>query len=197
MKLANKITVSRFFLTAIGIVLLYMYGFPAKVGALVFFVACMATDKLDGIIAKKFNQRSFFGKIFDQTADKVLVNLFWVVLLDFRLLPFWLVGLNLFREIFVVSVRGVVGEKGIVLESKKTGKAETIGRLKAALQMLVILVGLVFVVMYFSQSVQPSLSIPPMNIEILFWLAVAAVAVSYIALADFLWKYRKVLLKDA
>ncbi len=197
MKLANKITVSRFFLTAIGIILLYLPFFEAKLGALVFFVASMVTDKLDGIIARKFNQKSFFGKIFDQTADKIMVNLFWVILLDLNLLPFWLVGLNLFREIFVVSVRGVVGEKGIILESKKTGKAETLGRLKAGLQMLVILVGLIFIVVYFNAGLSADNYIPKTNLEALFWLGVVAVAISYWALIDFLWKYKKIMLADS
>ncbi len=196
MKLANKLTVSRFILTAVAIILFYLPGFEAKVGALVFFLAAIITDQLDGIIAQKFNQRSFFGKMFDQTADKILVNLFWLVLLDINLLPFWLVALNLAREIFVASVRGVVGEKGIILASKKTGKAETAGRVKAALQMLVILLGLVFVVIYYNPSAITA-SIPLYMVDTIFWLAVLAVGFSYFALMDFLWKYKKIILADA
>jgi cardiolipin synthase len=197
MKLANKITLSRFVFTAIALVLLYTEGFEAKVGALVFFIVSIVSDKLDGMIAQRFNQRSFFGKIFDQTADKVLVNLFWLALLDLRLLPFWLVALNLFREIVVVSIRGVVGTKGVILESKKTGKAEFAGRLKAALQMLVILAGLALIVMFFQPAAAVVSFLAPWALSTIFWLGVVAVAVSYWALADLLWKSRKVLLKDA
>lgn len=197
MKLANKITLSRFVLAGVGLLLLYLPGYEAKLGALAFFLAAMFSDTLDGIIALRLRQRSFFGKIFDQTADKVLVNMFWLAFLDLSLLPFWLVALNLFREIFVVSVRGVVGEKGVVLESKKTGKAEFAGRLKAGLQMFVILVGLVFVVIAFRPDTPIASYLSHRMLSTVLWLGVLAVAVSYWALLDFLWKYRAVITADA
>ncbi len=196
MNLPNKLTVSRFFLTGLAIIFFYLPGFEFKLGALVLFLAAIITDQLDGILAIKLNQKSFFGKMFDQTADKILVNLFWLILLDINLLPFWLVALNLAREIFVASVRGVVGEKGIILASKKTGKSETAGRIKAALQMLVILLGLIFVVAYYN-PLSITASIPLYLIDSIFWIAVVAVAFSYFALADFLWKYKEIILKDA
>ncbi|QQG39466.1 MAG: CDP-alcohol phosphatidyltransferase family protein [Candidatus Aenigmatarchaeota archaeon] len=185
MNLPNKITVLRFVLTGVALVLLYLPGFEAKAGALAFFVLAALSDQLDGYIARTRNLETFFGKIFDQTADKVLVNLFWLAFLDLRLLPFWLVALNLFREIVVVSVRGAVAEKGVIMKSEKSGKY------KAALQMLVIFAGLSLVVLTYPGS------LPQYASDTLLWLGVATVAVSYWALIDFFVKNKDAIFADA
>jgi len=197
MKLANKITLLRFALAAIGLIFIYLPGYEGKIIALAVFILAITSDHIDGWIAKKYNQRTFFGKLFDQTADKVLVNLYWLAFLDLRLLPFWLVALNLAREIIIVSIRGIIGERGIILESKKTGKAEFAGRLKAALQMLVILAGLVFIILSYQANTPISSSMSIWMLETVFLLGIVAVSVSYWAFIDFIWKYRKILLQDA
>ena len=44
-----------------------------KIAALVIFAAASITDMCDGILARKLNQITDFGKLFDPLADKVMV----------------------------------------------------------------------------------------------------------------------------
>ena len=44
-----------------------------KIAALVIFAAASITDMFDGILARKLNQITDFGKLFDPLADKVMV----------------------------------------------------------------------------------------------------------------------------
>ena len=44
-----------------------------KIAALVIFAAASITDMFDGMLARKLNQITDFGKLFDPLADKVMV----------------------------------------------------------------------------------------------------------------------------
>ncbi|MCL2587408.1 MAG: CDP-alcohol phosphatidyltransferase family protein [Firmicutes bacterium] len=79
---ATKITAIRLLLVPfivffyVGAVAFWTNGFFADYGrlvALIFFLIAIATDYLDGQIAKRFNQKSKKGEWLDTLADKLLV----------------------------------------------------------------------------------------------------------------------------
>ena len=66
----NVLTMIRLLLIPVFVVL-YMNGHPK--GALAVFTVASLTDLLDGFLARKLNQISNFGKLFDPLADTLMV----------------------------------------------------------------------------------------------------------------------------
>lgn len=85
--LANWITLSRFPLLLINIMILY-FGSPqlqlAGVGLL--FVGLML-DSVDGMVARKTGQTSLFGSVFDIAADRTYELVLWVCFAELRMIP--------------------------------------------------------------------------------------------------------------
>jgi len=73
MKLANRISLVRMSLPVLFLPLILADFTFAKFLALLVFMIGSATDWLDGYVARKYNQISYFGKLMDPLADKVLV----------------------------------------------------------------------------------------------------------------------------
>ena len=66
----NVLTIIRIILIPVFVVLFFK-GY--KIAALCVFCAASLTDMLDGYLARKLNQITDFGKLFDPLADKVMV----------------------------------------------------------------------------------------------------------------------------
>jgi phosphatidylglycerophosphate synthase len=85
--LANWITLSRFPLLLITVLILY-HGSPwtrlAGVGLL--FVGLML-DTVDGVVARKRGETSLFGSVLDIAADRTYELLLWVCFADLRMIP--------------------------------------------------------------------------------------------------------------
>lgn len=90
------------------------------------FVYMEFTDFLDGFYARKYNQVSDFGKLFDPFAD-VVANL--TVLLAFTLsgiVPLFIFIIILYRELGILFVRMHARGNGITIGAKKGGKVKTV-----------------------------------------------------------------------
>jgi CDP-diacylglycerol--glycerol-3-phosphate 3-phosphatidyltransferase len=85
--LANWITVSRFPLLLVIILVLY-FGSPAirLVGVAVLFVGLML-DTVDGVVARKTGQTSLFGSVLDIAADRTYELVLWVCFADLEMIP--------------------------------------------------------------------------------------------------------------
>jgi phosphatidylglycerophosphate synthase len=85
--LANWITLSRFPLLLITVLILY-FGSPwvrlAGVGLL--FLGLML-DTVDGMVARKRGETSLFGSVLDIAADRTYELILWVCFADLRMLP--------------------------------------------------------------------------------------------------------------
>ena len=76
--------------------------------AFVLFIGAAVTDILDGAIARRFNQRSKFGALFDPAADKLLMvsgYLFYTLRGDLPVvrLPVWLTFTVFIRDFLILS----------------------------------------------------------------------------------------------
>lgn len=98
--LPNLITIIRILLTApFAWALLHgNYGL-----SLLLFTVAGISDGLDGFLAKHFGWISRLGAILDPLADKLLLISGFVCLGWLHLLPWWLVGLVLLRDLVIVS----------------------------------------------------------------------------------------------
>ena len=117
MTLANRITLIRFLLVPFLVGSLVYYE-PQKdylrILAIVLFILAVATDGLDGYIARTRSQRSSLGVILDPLADKLLLTSAFIVLatLDslperFRIPP-WVTIVVISRDLFILSGSAVI-----------------------------------------------------------------------------------------
>jgi CDP-diacylglycerol--glycerol-3-phosphate 3-phosphatidyltransferase len=85
--LANWITLSRFPLLLVIVLILY-YGSPLVrlAGVTLLFVGLML-DTVDGIVARRTGQTSLFGSVLDIAADRTYELVLWVCFADLEMIP--------------------------------------------------------------------------------------------------------------
>lgn len=71
--------------------------------ALLLVVAAGLSDALDGFLAKRFDWRSRLGGLLDPFADKVLLVSLFLMLAWLGLLPVWLAGVVIGRDLVIVT----------------------------------------------------------------------------------------------
>jgi cardiolipin synthase len=72
-------------------------------GAFWVFVAAGVSDAVDGAIARLCDARTALGAFLDPLADKALLVSVYLSLAGIGLLPLWLVGLVVFRDLLIVG----------------------------------------------------------------------------------------------
>jgi CDP-diacylglycerol---glycerol-3-phosphate 3-phosphatidyltransferase len=95
-----------------------------RVAACLTFVVASATDLVDGWIARRYALVTSFGKVADPIADKALTGTALVLLSWYELVPWWVTGLILAREVGITLVRFWVLRHGVIAASHG-GKAKT------------------------------------------------------------------------
>ena len=134
----NLLTFSR--LAALPVVIVLARSDRPIAAAIVFAVA-MLTDSLDGILAKRLDQRSVFGLYLDPVVDKIVIlSLFYHLALVGTLWPA-LAHLLLVRELLQNGVRSVAASQGTIVGDNWMGKT------KAPLQSVLITWGLLMPVL--------------------------------------------------
>src|ERR671926_402853 len=96
-----------------------------RIWATLFFAGAIITDRYDGMIARRTNQVTEFGKLADPIADKALTGTALVGLSVLGLLPWWVTLVILVREVGVTVLRFWVIRHGVIAASRG-GKAKTV-----------------------------------------------------------------------
>ncbi len=125
MTVPDQLTVVRALAVPV-VVVLFAWDFPnhAYWATLVFALA-MATDQVDGWLARRWNQTSAFGSLLDPIADKVLVMAALVMLVGEGIVPAWMVAAIVAREIAVSGLRLAAMERRVVMGARDLGKLKT------------------------------------------------------------------------
>lgn len=145
MNLPNKLTIFRILLVPIMIIVA-LFNIPGEVAGVpttmiildIIFIIASITDKLDGYIARKWNQVTTFGKFLDPIADKVLVITAMIILVELGKMPAWIPSIVVFREFVVSGYRLIAVENG-----GKVIAASIWGKLKTVTQMFAIIVAFI------------------------------------------------------
>lgn len=133
MNLANKLTIFRIILVPIMMIIpifnlqgeLWGIPFTYIIMDLIFILASI-TDKLDGYIARSRNQITTFGKFLDPIADKILVVVAMLMLVEADRIPYWIPAIVVIREFMVSGYRLVAVQKdGNVIAASIWGKLKT------------------------------------------------------------------------
>lgn len=135
----NMLTIFRMVLIPVFVTLIFYQRF---VWALAVFVIAGVTDGLDGLLARRFDQRSQLGTILDPIADKLMLVTAFVVLslksvfpqpLPGHLpIPFWVTVAVISRDVFIV-----VGAAAINIMTGFRGfRPSLLGKINTAVQII-------------------------------------------------------------
>ncbi len=139
MNLPNKLTVLRIILVPFYMFFLLMPVIPHHyLIALIIFAAASYTDHLDGMIARKYNMITDFGKFADPLADKVMILAALACFIQIGLTNAVVLTVIVAREFMVTAMRLVASSKGKVVAANNWGKAKTISQIAAVLLVLLL-----------------------------------------------------------
>jgi len=143
MNTANKITMSRIFLSVIILIILLFPWYQAGVDLPVYvvngnmtvelkyiiagilFIIASLTDFIDGHIARKYNMVTDFGKMIDAISDKILTNTLIVVLACENMVHPVIAVIIIGRDIIVDSIKMLIGNKGKAVAAIGVAKYKT------------------------------------------------------------------------
>ena len=143
MNTANKITISRIVLSIIILIILlfpwHQVGVEVPVYVLngsmtidlryivsgVLFIIASITDFFDGMIARKYNMVTDFGKMVDAISDKLLTNTLIVALTAENMVHPIIAIIIIGRDIIVDSIKMLIGNKGKAVGAIPVAKYKT------------------------------------------------------------------------
>ena len=125
----NLISAARLALVPVFAVLLVQHR---DVWALAVLAVSGASDWLDGVVARRWNQMSRLGQLLDPAADRLFILVTIVTLAWRGVAPWWLVVLLVLRDVLLGAVQLVVARAGHrPLPVHLAGKAGTFSLLYA------------------------------------------------------------------
>lgn len=136
----NLITLLRIIAIPIFVVVFYLPWAEAHFWATFIFCAAAITDWLDGYLARKLEQTSAFGAFLDPVADKLIVVMALIMLIERNPTPFPDVALTIAcgiiigREIVISALREWMAEIG----ERAQVAVSVIGKIKTLVQMFAI-----------------------------------------------------------
>jgi len=138
MNIPNLLTLFRLLLIPVFVTLFYLpYTWSYLASALVFALAAL-TDWLDGYLARKLGQSTSFGAFLDPVADKVMVAVVLVLMVErYATLGFALAAAVIVaRELLISALREWMAELG----QRAKVAVSMIGKVKTVFQMAAILI---------------------------------------------------------
>ncbi len=191
MKIADKFTLSRIVLAPV-IFLLYFLPKWTGLDAAWFMVVIIPllgfaefTDFLDGFYARKNNEVSDFGKLFDPFADVLLHLTTFFCFVVSGYMPAIVFLLVFYREFAMIFVRLIAAKQGIAIAARKGGKLKTV---------LYVVTGFYYFIVELFVSFGVNLSIKYVEIIGLI-LCVICLLAAYISFIDYLVHFLPVINK--
>ncbi|HEY5518914.1 MAG TPA: CDP-diacylglycerol--glycerol-3-phosphate 3-phosphatidyltransferase [Cellulomonas sp.] len=128
LNLANAVTILRIVMVPFFAVALMADGGHTvrwRLVATVIFAVAAATDRVDGLIARRSGQVTDLGKLLDPIADKLLVGTALVLLSVLGDLWWWVTVIVLARELGITVMRFFL-LRYLVLPASRGGKVKTV-----------------------------------------------------------------------
>ncbi len=132
----NVLTTARFVLAVVVFVLIPLEQYLA---ATVIFVIGAGTDWIDGWWARKYDQVTKLGRIFDPFVDKIIICGAFIMLAaepGSGILP-WMAVVVMGREMLVTAIRGFIEQQG------GDFSAQLMGKLKMVVQCVAVVASLI------------------------------------------------------
>ncbi|MGH2470085.1 MAG: CDP-diacylglycerol--glycerol-3-phosphate 3-phosphatidyltransferase, partial [Chloroflexota bacterium] len=177
MSLANGLSLFRLAISPL-LLLFFIENTWVRVAVLILFIFGEVSDFLDGLVARRQNLVSDFGKLIDPMADVIFHLTLFLIFLSLGFVPGWMVIVLVWREVAVSSLRLMAStDRRLVIAAARPGK------IKANVQALVTLL----IIM--------STLVAPISVTqtIGWWGTLAAVVASLYSGAFYFFGYRGIL----
>jgi CDP-diacylglycerol---glycerol-3-phosphate 3-phosphatidyltransferase len=102
---ANLITLSRLLLLIAVVAIAYQPASGLQLFNVLLLIVVFITDGLDGYVARKRNEVTLFGAMFDIAGDRIVELTMWIVLADLKLVPVWVPLVFVIRGTIVDAIR--------------------------------------------------------------------------------------------
>ena len=135
--LPNALTLLRIFLVPFLVVVLLTKFSGRETVGLIIFLTAVATDFLDGWLARRRGEITTLGALLDPIADKLLISAAFISLVELDLAPAWMGVVVIGREFAVSGLRSIASARGIVISASGWGKAKMLTQI-AAVSLLIL-----------------------------------------------------------
>lgn len=136
MNLPNRLTVSRFALTAVFLAVVFSEMPFGETISLVIFIGASLTDYFDGKIARRNKLITNFGILMDPLADKILTCSAFIAFVGLGWVSAWMVVVIVARELAITGLRLLAASKNVVLAAERYGKHKTVSQITAIISIL-------------------------------------------------------------
>ena len=130
--MANLLTLSRLLLLVVVARIFYLESDVLQLANFFLIILMFATDALDGYLARKRNETSLFGALFDIAGDRIVELSLWIVAADNDLVPIWVPLVFIARGVAVDTIRAghavARGQTPFGLMRSKVGRFIVAGR---------------------------------------------------------------------
>ena len=191
MKIADIFTLIRIVLAPVFLIVYFIpewFGFGNVLSVwilLPLIIFAEFTDFLDGYFARKTNQVSDFGKLFDPFADVFLhLTVFFCYTLSGYISPFIML-LFAYREFGMLFVRLLAAKKGVAIGARKGGKFKTV---------LYVVAG--FFSLFLECAKRLGFSLPENLMYIGYIFYIMGLIASYVSFIDYLVNFIPVIKKE-
>ncbi len=147
--LSNILSTLRIFLALIVPPMILTDNLWVRLASAVIFTIAGLTDYWDGMLARRHNWITTYGKIVDPIADKMLTLGAFISFSYLGIFPWWILVPILIREIGITVLRFYFLYKGVAVAAVKSGKQKTTLQFSA--------IGLMFLLMLYRGYMQPTL----------------------------------------
>ncbi|MBN1383224.1 MAG: CDP-alcohol phosphatidyltransferase family protein [Deltaproteobacteria bacterium] len=110
--MANIITLSRFLILFVLVVIAYQAPPALQLLNVPLCGVIFLMDAFDGYVARRRDEASQFGALFDIAVDRIVENVLWVVMADLDLIPVWVTILFITRSFLVDTIRSHGASRG-------------------------------------------------------------------------------------
>ena len=121
----NALTIARFALIPVFVVLMVRAGHNASWPAGVAFGIAAITDQVDGFLARRWRVESRFGKLADPLADRLMIDAAVICLAVYDRLPWVGLAVIVGRDVLLLAGSALLAPAGLQVEVNTVGKAAT------------------------------------------------------------------------
>lgn len=147
MNIANCLTFIRIFISPIFFLVYVEHAFLGISEILLPYVLLFLfgvselSDAFDGYLARKYNQVTEFGKIFDPMADSIYrISIFLTFTQEPVSLPLPLIFIFIYRDSVISTLRTICALKGFALAARTSGKIKAVIQALAAFIVLLLMI---------------------------------------------------------
>ncbi len=140
LKAPNILTLVRIAISPVYLICFEIHTLAAYLVCLFIAIIIELTDLFDGIIARKNNLITDFGKLMDPFADSISRFSIFMSFLSANLAPLWMIAIFFYRDVLVSVIRVFAMKEGVVVAARKSGKTKAWAQAICTFVILILLI---------------------------------------------------------